>query len=335
MVDAFATVPDLLRLVAVPILGWAAWRDLRTRRVPGWVWWPLIVIGLALIGWTALRVLGQPAPASQLFALRAGLSLGLLVPMALAFYRFNLIGGADAKAFIALAVLFPTYPAYDVGVAVLPFVRPPVGVFSLTILTNAALLGLLYPGWLVLSNLLDGEVSPAMVRARRVRWTDLPETHGRLAETPTGRTLQGLDLDALRMYLRWRDRTLVELRERPAELRDPAGVPSDPGDPTDGRLDGAERLEADLEVEVTAPIDPATVAESGDPWAAGEFLEAVGGAYGTTPAQLRQGLTVAATAERVWVSPGLPYLVPVFAGLLVGLVAGDLLYGGLQAVGLG
>lgn len=337
MVDAFASVPDLLRLVAVPALGWAAWRDHRTRRVPGWLWWPLIALGAVLLAWQGLQAAGRPPPSRLLFLLRAGVSVGVLVPLAMVFYRLGLVGGADAKAFVAIGVLFPTYPVYDLGTVVLPLVRPPLGVFSLTVLTNGAILGLLYPAWLVAANLADGERSPAMVRARRVAWTALPETHGRLAESPAGRTLRGLDLDALRMYFRWRDRTLVDLRERPAELRDPATVPDEPGDPTDGRLDPAERLAPDRPVDAPAAGDPFEFGddwEYEDPWAAEEFLATVGSAYGTTPAQLRDGLELLARADRVWVSPGLPYLVPVFAGLVVGLGYGDALYAGLLAVGL-
>ena len=37
---------DLLRLIAVPALGWAAWRDVRTRRLPNRLWTPLVAIGL-------------------------------------------------------------------------------------------------------------------------------------------------------------------------------------------------------------------------------------------------------------------------------------------------
>jgi preflagellin peptidase FlaK len=339
VVEALATVPDLLRLAVVPALGWAAWQDHRTRRVPSRLWWPLIGLGLLLLvweGWTAVR---GPVPSGQLFLLRAGLSVGLLVPLALVFYRLDLVGGADAKAFVALAVLFPTYPVYELAGLALPAARPPLGVFSLTAITNGAILGLLYPVALAARNLVDGEWSPVAVRARRVPWTALPETHGRLAETPEGRTLRGLDLDALRMYLRWRRASLADVRERPAELRDPASIPDEPGEPTDGRLDPAERIDEAVTVDRPDPdADPFEFADDWeyvDPWAAEEFVGTVGRVYGTTPAQLREGLELLSRADRVWVSPGLPYLVPVFVGFLVGLTYGDLLYTGLQAVGLG
>ncbi len=332
VVAGVATLPDLLRLVAVPVLGWAAWRDHRTRRVPGRTWWPLVALGVGLLAWEGLTAVDGPPAAARLYLLRAGVSVGLLVPLAYGFHRLHLVGGADAKAFVALAVLFPTYPAYAVAGTVLPVLRPPLGVFSVSAVTNGALLGLAYPLVLAATNLAGGTVSPAMLRAKRVRWTALPETHGRVVETTDGRALQGLDLDAVRMYLRWRRASLVDLRERPTEMRDPSTLPDDPGDPTDGVLDPAERLEPGLAVEPTGPAeDPWAYA---DPWGAEAFLDAVGSAYGTTPSQLRDGLDLLSRADRVWVSPGLPYLVPMFAGLLFGLGFGDLLYAVLVAAGI-
>jgi len=70
--------------------------------------------------------------------------------------------------------------------------------------------------------------------------------------------------------------------------------------------------------------------EYDDPWGADAFLEDIdGSAYGTTPETLREGLDVLATEETVWISPGTPFLVPVFAGLVIALVYGDLLLGTL------
>ncbi|MFC6726180.1 A24 family peptidase, partial [Halobium palmae] len=40
-----AAPPDLLRLLVVPVFAWAAWRDVRTRRLPNRVWAPLVVLG--------------------------------------------------------------------------------------------------------------------------------------------------------------------------------------------------------------------------------------------------------------------------------------------------
>ena len=338
VVGDVATLTDLLRLVAVPVLGWAAWRDHLTRRVPRGVWWPLVGLGVVLLAWDGLAAVGRSPLAGRLFLVRAGLSVGLLVPLAYVVHRFHLVGAADAKAFVALAVLFPTFPTYQVGGLALPLVRPPLGVFSVTAVTDGAALAALYPLWLAATNLARGDVGPAMVLGRRVRWTALPATHGRVLEATEGRALQGLDLDALRMYLRWRGLTLPELRERPTALRDPSTLPDAYGDPTDGGPDPAEFLDPALEDDAAGveddPFPDGEDWDYADAWGAEAFLDAVGSAYGTTPDQLRDGLALLSGAERVWVSPGLPYLVAVFAGLVVGLTYGDLLTAVLGLLGL-
>lgn len=64
-----------------------------------------------------------------------------------------------------------------------------------------------------------------------------------------------------------------------------------------------------------------------DEWNADVFLaELDGPRYGTTADDLRQGLdALAENSSRVWVTPGVPFLVPIFAGLVTALTIGDLL----------
>jgi len=288
----------------VPALGWAAVRDWRTRRVPNDLWSPLAFLGIGLMFWEGLLALGVPGEFQRL-AVRAAFSVLFIVPLSYGFWYIGGFGGADARAFMVLAVLFPTYPAYELAGYALPAVETQLGVFSLTILTNAVLVGLAYPLVLGVRNALDGEFSVVMFVGRRVPVGDLTTMHGSLLETESGFTRDGLDLDALRMYLRWRDVSLADLRVDP-ELRDPATLPDEPGDPTDGAVvtDG-----------------------SGDPWGAAAFLDDIdSSAYGTTPAELREGLDIIVDSEDVWVTPGVPFILPLFVALLVALTGGDILF---------
>jgi len=307
-----ASIPDLLRLVAVPALAWAAVRDVSTRRVPNSLWGPLAFLGMLLLLWDGFAALGRPGAFTP-FAVRTAFSLLFVIPLAYGFWYIGGFGGADARAFMVLAVLFPTYPFYEVAGYALPQVQTTLGVFSLTVLTNTVLIGLAYPLVLGLRNALSGEVSVVMFVGRRVAVEDLPGVHGSLLEDGDGFTRAGLDLDALRMYLRWRGLTLADLRTDP-ELRDPATLPDDPNEPTDGAVatDG-----------------------SGDPWGAAAFLKDIDhSAYGTSPAQLRAGLDLVAEREDVWVTPGVPFLLPLFVGLVVALTFGDVLFYVLDAFGL-
>ncbi|MFB6299418.1 MAG: prepilin peptidase [Halobacteriales archaeon] len=329
-----ATSADVLRLVAIPILGWAAWRDHHTRRVPNRVWIPLVVVALVALGLDIVRVLDEPAYITRSFAIRTAISIGFLIPVAYAFWWFGGFGGADAKALMVLAVLFPVYPTYELAGLVFPLSVPPLGVFSISVLTNAVILGFAYPIALAVRNLLAGEIGLPMFIGRRVAWTELPTTHGRLLETPTGMTRQGLDLDALRMYLRWRGLSLTTLRDHAEQARDPATLPTDPNPPTDG----AVKTTADTgngTIAFTKMADnPQANDAYPDPWGAERFLASVdGNAYGTTAPQLRQALDLLVEADVVWVSPGIPFLLPLFTGLLVTLAYGDLLHSLVTAIG--
>lgn len=331
-----ATGPDLLRLVAVPVFAWVAVRDIKTRRVSSTVWVPLSLLGTLVLvwdGWLAWTAGGDGWTVG--FLVPTAISLGLVVPIAYLFWWFGGFGGADAKALLVLAVLFPTVPEYTLGSVTVPLEPIPIGAYSFSILTNAVLVGIALPVVLAVRNAAAGRISPIMIVGWPVSWEQIPTTHGQLLEAPTGLTRGGLDLDALRMYLRWRGLSLSDLRKCPDRYRNPATVPAEPNPPTDGavtaetdtRGDGGALEQPDRNC--ASEATPET-AEFEDPWGAKAFLDDIeGSAYGTAPGTLRDGLEVLVTEETVWVSPGTPFLVPVFAGLVIALVYGDLLLGTL------
>jgi len=328
----FAATSDLLRLLAVPVFAWAAWRDVRTRRVPNMTWPPLAVLGLLLLVWDGWRAFGIGGYDWQFFLVTTAISVGLVVPLAYAFWRMGGFGGADAKALMTIAVLFPAFPSYYIGTSVYPQIQTDVGVFSFTILTNAVLVALAFPVALTLYNGVQGQFASAMVVGRVRHWSDLSTVHGRVMEEPDGLTRTGLDLDALRMYLRWRGLTLAELRAEPEHYRDPATLADEPNPPTDGVVTADEALVPD-----GGEAARSERAESAyeDPWGAAAFLDDIEGtAYGTTPETLREGLDTLVERDEVWVSPGIPFIVPIFLGFIVALVYGDLLFRILGLLGL-
>jgi preflagellin peptidase FlaK len=339
----FASVPDLLRLVAVPVLGWAALADVRTRRVPNRLWLPLVGLGVLLLVWDLLGHIPPAGLGDRLFLVQTGISVVFVVPFAYLFWRMGGFGGADAKALIALAILLPTYPTYFLPSAALPIVDAPLGVFSFTVLTNTVVVAAAYPVVLGVRNLVAGEIAPVMFFGRRVAIADLPTVHGRLFETPDGYTRSGLDVDALRMYLRWRGSSLGALRDSPEAHRDPATV-GETFDPTDGRVDvvtdggvaadpGA--VDRDPSEPTVTPVTDGAAESFDDPWAAEQFLESIDGtAYGTTPETLREGLELVVARDRVWLSPGIPFLVPMFVGLVLAFTYGDVLFGLLGVLGV-
>lgn len=335
----FASLPDLLRFVAVPIFAWAAYRDVRTRRVPNWVWVPPIVVGVVTLVLDGRSVLAVPIQYTQSFFLQVAVSLGLVAPLGYGVWRLGGFGGADAKAIMTLALLFPTYPVLYFSRTVLPLEQSTLGVFSLTILTNTVLIAMIIPLVLAGWNAINGRMTPAMFVGRPIPVETVPSVYGRLLQRDgtVEITAGGLDIDALRMYLRWRGATLDSMRLRPAVHRDPASIPRSPNDPGDGSL--AHKLsDSDSAPERIASrvIDPrpdraeidARSCEFDDPWGASGFISDIDSdAYGTTPEQLRAGLELLCSneTESVWVTPGIPFLVVVFLGLLTALTYGDLL----------
>ncbi|ELY98120.1 A24 family peptidase [Natrialba asiatica] len=340
-----ATGPDLLRLLALPVFAWTAVRDIKTRRVSSHVWVPLSLLGAGTLLWEGVLAWRAGGTAwIHEFIVPATVSLGLVVPLAYLFWWAGGFGGADAKALLVLAVVFPTQPIYAIGSWTTPTVPTPIGTFSFTILTNAVLVALAIPILLAIRNAAAGRFTSVMALGWPVSWERLPEAHGQLLEGPAGRSTSGLDLDALRMYLRWRGLTLADIRESPDRYRDPATLPEEPNPPTDGAVAAAVRADGGAPTATAAAESRATgdkspekcgdtastgqVGDHDDPWGADAFLDDIEGtAYGTAPEQLRAGLEAVTTAETVWISPGTPFLVPIFSGLVIALGYGDLLFG--------
>lgn len=351
-----ASVPDLLRLLVIPFFGYVAWRDIATRRIPNRTWIPLAILAIVLLVWEFYIVMTGDLAAFQQrqFYIRVAISIGFIIPLTYLFWLIGGFGGADAKAFFIIAVLLPTYPDYalmelGVGGALgsLPVVQTAVGVFSLTVLSNTVLAGAAYPLLLAGKNALTGYISPGMFVAKPIEAEAAIEEYGSLLDFPNRRfiddlSLSGmssyfawrrLDLDALRMYLQWRGLGLAELRAEPDRYRDPATLPDEPSPPGGGMIetDGGEPVDA----AGTDDSDATTTAEYEDPWGAEAFLDDIeGSAYGTTPDGLRDGLDTLSADDVVWISPGIPFLVPLFIGVLVSFTYGDLLFAFLEAVGL-
>jgi preflagellin peptidase FlaK len=337
-----ASVPDLLRLAVLPVLGWAAWRDVKIRRVPSRTWYPLFALGAVLLAWDAVGHLSLSGTGDVLFFVRVAVSLLLVAPIAYLFWRLGGFGGADAKALIAISILLPTFPTYFFSGFTLPLVVTTLGVFSMTVLTNTVVLAAGYPLAIATRNLLEGETAvPAAFFGRRVDVSTLPTAHGRLFETTEGFTRSGLDIDALRMYLRWRGTSLADVRANPERARDPGSI-RETYDPTDGAVGddghgapGDGEHDADAEGGPAADADGAPDPDPDDPWGAAAFLDDIeGSAYGTSPEKLREGLAVVVERDAVWISPGIPFIVPMFVGTLVAFVYGDIVFGVLGALGV-
>ncbi|MDR9411277.1 MAG: hypothetical protein RI531_01420 [Haloferacaceae archaeon] len=300
-----ALVGLLALLLAAPAL-----TDLLTRRVDRRVWPPIAVVAVLLSG-THLLWVRTVAPAAaraigcqQLLLV---LTLGLAGRWA---HRRGWLGGADWKLLGLLPLCLPP------GLRVVPAVGlwPPAVVPALSALTVAALLALSH-------QLLRWGLRrprgrhPLQLRVPTVR---LRRHHGQIAAGPQ----PGLDLDTLRMYLRWRGATLATLR---AHTTDPAAAGSirTTRDPTDGSVTAAPRAPPRLR---RLPAD--------DRWGAAAFLAvAPHDAYGATATQLRQTLDWLLLVEAVPIRVGQPLITHLYlAGALI-LTVGDPVVAAVWAMG--
>lgn len=299
---------DVLRvLVALPVFLYASYRDVKERLVRDVVWVPLYVFGLLFLlidlttgDWTTIA----PWVAGNLiFAIVIGYIL----------YWTHLFGGADRKALIGLALLFPTYPL----LIVFPLVTPPIleppmnaaNMFSLTILANTALIAILFPLYTLFNNLRD-RFEPTrpglMLTAERVPLEETPSRHGKILLTwdfdsngLVGRFLSlirtiryGIDTQFLTDYLEWHN----------------------------SGTDGPDSTLSDLDhlyIEEFLNSD-ANHTENGEPiWMEPDS---------TDIDEAEESILTLLDQDEVWMTPGIPFLVPMTLGLLLSLTIGDVIY---------
>lgn len=325
------TGPDVLRLLSLPVLAWAAWSDYQVRRVDPRVWPALIAVG----GLAAIWQITQIAPidtASDVTTLRHL----VLVPPFMGFIgglllNANAIGGADAKALFGLGILFPAVHLYSVPLvgSTVPLVTGPMNILIVSILINGLVFGVYYALRMWAENFLHGERSRNLLISETKTIPQLAATVGQIIVDAEDDEEILLDADTLRMYLRWRGASFDTLEMGGAELRDPTTIQKtyqvNTGsiDPNPDRLKFLP-LPAGTNIS-DRPVLTTDGGTAGDAWGAERFLEEIDhDAYGNDVDDLRQGLDYLVSREEVRVRPAYPLIVPLFLGLLAALTVGDL-----------
>jgi preflagellin peptidase FlaK len=289
----------LVGLLAILLAG-PAITDLLTRRVDRRVW-PSVTAAALLLSLVHLGWIGTVAPravwavAGQQGAL--ALTLGLAGRWA---HRRGWLGGADWKLLGLLPLCLPP------GLRVAPAVAlwPPALVPALSALALASLVALAHQLLRWVTHRPRG-LRPLQLRVRplRLRWH-----HGQIAAGPQ----PGLDLDTLRMYLRWRGATLCTLRAATTDPAAACGIHLTRR-PTDGGVVHPPRARPRLR---RLPAD--------DRWGAAAFLaDAPRDAYGATAMQLRQTLDFLMLVDAVQVRVGQPLITHLYLAGATLLVVGD------------
>lgn len=336
-----ASGPDLLRLVAIPGILWAAWSDYQVRRVDRRLWVLLILLGTVATIWQILSLAPLSSSVEQEILERLVWTPVVSGVIAALLTQQRVIGGADAKALFTLALLFPATHLYSVpGLSVpLPIATGRYEILFVSIITNSFIFGFYYVLSLWAENFLAGERDPSALSTKRYAIEDLDRAVGQLRVTSQEAERDGeqgvttssviLDADTLRMYLRWRGESLDSLQASDS-LRDPktitttyqVGTGAIP--PRPNRIKWLPLPEG-TDVE-QRPVISTDGGSSDDPWGAERFFDEIDHyGYGDRPQTLRAGLEYITSHESVRVQPAFPLLVPLLFGLLTALTAGSLL----------
>jgi len=125
-------------------LVYASWSDIKTREVSNKVWLLYAPLGLTLALFEGLLYEDYD------YWLSAGISIALTFTLAVSLFHLGAFGGADAKAFMCLALAFPTYPkfSWNTHITSLHYL------FPITIFTNSILLAALSIVYMLLRNFL-------------------------------------------------------------------------------------------------------------------------------------------------------------------------------------
>ncbi len=122
---------DLIRLfVASTMLIYSSFLDIIQREVPNKVWAFFGPVAIAIL---LSQLFLSPPPSYKLWLMM--IDMVLMIAFSVGGFYFGLYGGADAKAFMVLAVLQPSWPYYTLN----PLPQVP---FLLDVLINGALISL-------------------------------------------------------------------------------------------------------------------------------------------------------------------------------------------------
>ena len=158
---------DVLRFViGMALLVYASYTDFKYREARNELWIIMGAVGIVLLLYS-----DYPPPA-------VFFSVMLMLPIAFVVLVAGM-GGADAKALIAISLLAPLFPHIDTAVGELPlWVAPVEFPFPLTVFINSLLLFLAIPVALFVRNAIRGDLAlPYCFFGCRMQASDIPGSY--------------------------------------------------------------------------------------------------------------------------------------------------------------
>ncbi len=128
-------------LIGFSLLLYASYKDWKEREISNWVWVFMAIAGILFLSFDIIY--------ANVDLMKVLISITISFVLAFALLLFGM-GGADSKALLTLAVLFPLPPSFSI-------IHSPIFVFPLTILVNSLLFIIPLPLVFLLYNVVKKE----------------------------------------------------------------------------------------------------------------------------------------------------------------------------------
>lgn len=324
-ISAISTL-DLLRVAVLTVAFiYASKLDIKTREINGVIWQILIVFGLFAIG---IDLYNTALPVE--YGIRVLGNIIAATLFAFILEKTNLFGLADVKAIIALGITLPTFP----NLSILPLYTPefippldmvfPIVIFTIIVNTTLflpiAIFKLIYTNYK--NNDIRGSKYGVWLYAYKSSINDLETKFGTIIapwmvdpytdeSEPTSYTdsyklsASGLDTKFIMDFLEWKREQSDNQNIKLSDIESPSQIEYFLKDentewesqPKQSTIDGIRSQFSDEEENTETDLED-------DIQRFSRLLE----------------------EDEVWVSPGLPFLVPITAGFITTIIIGDLLF---------
>lgn len=321
--------PDLLRLLVIPAFIYASILDYKYRVVYNEFWIPLIGLSFLVITWEVILVLMgiEPVNADFLFNLSTSILIGPSVGFLL--YSNNIIGGADMKAVAYLSIMFPEFPEiFSTSFVIYEGITP---VFSVTVLVNALIISFLYRLYLVGHNARYNQINKSMSRLKYINSRNITDHSGEIILDRNKKTK--IRIDVIKSYLNWRGITLEDIINN-TNVKNETIVTNDRPYSSDTMHPLNSSNAAEL-IHVPKTGKNTDVDTTDENWFATEYSNMVNEKhnekYKIEPRKIEKALEKIQQERNLWVTPSIPFFIPLTIGLVIAIGFGSLYVAGIEA----
>ncbi len=345
---------DILKILfCIPFLIYSCYSDIKTRRVSNKVWLVMLAGNVLFILYD-ISIYGLPylydfSKHNLPFLPRLAISAGLMY-LFLVFYELlsklthsRMMGGADAKLLLVISIIFPVYPALRLLDYNFPAVAP-LNFFAFSVLGDAVFVAILIPMGFALYNIhnmgFHADKFAYFFLGYKMKITDLENKHVWIIqdfEETNGKTKSNFKRSGIEVngdYLFTWDKIPGNDSERLIEyLKEDAGIDWAKQAKVEKTGDGKtirvfnetnsltlklndEKTKVNLEIDNIANKELAVKIEDGEL----NIYE------GYIIPKLKNFLERGLIKDEIWVTPKLPFMIPLTFGFFIAVFYGDLIF---------